>query len=61
MKQTLLVRVEVPKVSQPDKMQELFRNNIQLDDSLNFDYHLLIQGIKLLFNRNDLIINLTIL
>lgn len=61
MKTRLRVKVEIPDPLHNNKFKELFRNQLELDESVSYDYQSLIKGIKLLFQRNDLIITLVLI
>ena len=61
MKQILRIQVDVPHQSNTGKFVTLLRNQIELDDSLDYDYKGLLRGLKLLYPNKQLIINLSIL
>lgn len=61
MKQILRIQIDVPHPSNAGKFVTLLRNQLELDDSLHYDYNGLLRGIKLLFPNKQLIINLSIL
>lgn len=60
MKQILKVSVTCQDERNCSKFRELLRNFIELDDSLTYDYHTLIRGLKLLYPNREIFINLMI-
>lgn len=61
MKQAIQIIVTEPDRFKVCKFKELFRNTIELDDSLSYDYQGMIKGLRLLFQNKHIIINLNIL
>lgn len=61
MNQILKVIIQVPDNLKTGSFKELYRNSIPLDDGLCFDYQALIKGLKLLYPKNNVIINLSLM
>lgn len=60
MKQRIQVTVLIPHPCKCGEFKELFNNIIETDDSFSYDYQGIVNGLKLLFPNNQLIINLKI-
>lgn len=61
MNQFLKVVIQVPDSNRTGSFKELYRNSIPLDDGICFDYQSLIKGLKLLYPKDNIIINLSLM
>lgn len=55
---TLKVIIEVPHPVRQGSFKELYRTQLQVDDSVHYNYQALINGIKMLFPNKNLVISL---
>lgn len=57
----LRIVLERPSELHTGEFKEIYRNTLDCDDSVQFDYQALLKGLKMLYPYNNLIINLTLL
>ena len=54
MKQRLLILVETPDLRNVGSFKELYRNQLMIDDSLDFDFRTVLSSLKILYPGNDI-------
>lgn len=60
MKYTIKISVDAFHPFHAGKFINILRNQFEVDESFKYDYHSLINGIKLLYPNKQLIINISI-
>lgn len=60
MKHILKIEVQTPDKINQGKFKTLVRNSIELDSDLKFDYQKLVDGLRLLYSKQEIFINLTL-
>lgn len=60
MKQRLLILVQTPDLRNVGSFKELYRNQLMIDDSLDFDFHTVLSSLKILYPGNYIIISFKI-
>lgn len=60
MKQRLRIKVEVPDYAKNNSFRNLYENVIEIDDSVNFDYSIVVKSLKLLYPYDNSFITFVI-
>lgn len=60
MKQVIKVKVEVPDRSRPGSFRHVYSNTIEVDDSVSFDYSLVLKALKMMYPFESVFISFQI-
>lgn len=60
MKQRLRVKVEVPDYAKNNSFRNLYENVIEIDDSVSFDYSIVVKSLKMLYPYDNSFITFVI-